>query len=402
MRVALVSEHASPLVTDLGSVDAGGQNVYVDALARHLARAGATVDVYTRRDDADLPPVVALAPGVLVHHLDAGPPVPILKDQLFNWMDALSESLREAWWRRPPDVIHAHFWMSGWAALRARGESPTPIVQTFHALGAVKRRFQGDADTSPHERQRVERDLLRRVDAVIATCADEVSELRAFGTPTDHVTVVPCGVDDRFRPGVAAESSTLQIAVLGRLVERKGVFDVMEAVARMRVRAELVIAGGPPANHLGVDPEVRRLRTMASRLGIQDRCRFVGRLGRAESADLLRSSDVVACAPWYEPFGIVPVEAMACGVPVVGTAVGGLLDTVDPGITGVLVPPRRVDLLAAALDELLADPIRRTQMGRAGAARVDQRYRWPTVTRQITAVYQAQLAEVAAPERLAT
>jgi D-inositol-3-phosphate glycosyltransferase len=402
MRVALVSEHASPLAADLGTVDAGGQNVYVDALARHLARAGVSVDVYTRRDDADLPAVVDLAPGVRVHHLDAGPPEALPKDELFEHMAGLATALTEAWWWRPPDVAHAHFWMSGWACERARRTLDVPLVQTFHALGAVKQRHQGGADTSPAPRQDIERSLLGSVDAVIATCHDEVDELRRIGGRVDHVAVVPCGVDDRFRPGVASPRRT-RVTTLGRMVERKGVADVIRAVARISAGVELVIAGGPPADQLEADPEVARLRAEASRLGISDRCRFVGRVGRGPAADLLRSSDVVACAPWYEPFGIVPVEAMACGVPVVGTAVGGLLDTIEHGVTGLLVPPRRPDLLAAALEELLVHPTRRSRMGRAGAARVDRQYRWPGVARDVLAVYQRVLAAGARrTERLAT
>ncbi|MGH9271881.1 MAG: glycosyltransferase, partial [Ilumatobacteraceae bacterium] len=300
MRVALVSEHASPLAVDLGTADAGGQNVYVDALARHLARAGAAVDVYTRRDDPDQADVVEPAPGVRVHHVTAGPPEPIPKDDLFELMGEWSAGLAAAWWRCPPDVVHAHFWMSGWAADRARADFDVPLVQTFHALGAVKQRHQGAADTSPLMRQDVERELLGRADAVVATCRDEVDELRRWDGRTDHVTVVPCGVGDRFRPGVTPPRSTLRITALGRMVERKGVVDVIRAMTRLSSNAELVIAGGPPADQLEADAEVARLRAVAGHLGVADRCRFVGRVDRGEAADLLRASDVVACVPWYE------------------------------------------------------------------------------------------------------
>ncbi len=388
MRVALVSEHASPLAVNLGTADAGGQNVYVDALSRHLARVGATVDVYTRRDDPLAPAVRDLAAGVRVHNVSAGPPEPIPKDDLFELMPEFARRLRNAWRWRPPDVVHAHFWMSGWASERARWRHGIPLVQTFHTLGVVKRRHQGAADTSPPERDHVEQDLLRCAEAVIATCGDEVSELVGLGADPAKITVVPCGVDDRFEPR-PMRAHRARIASVGRMVPRKGVADVIAAMALLRTDAELVVAGGAAGE---TDVESARLHAVAADLGVVDRCRFVGHLGRAATADLMRASDIVVCAPWYEPFGIVPIEAMACGVPVVGTAVGGLLDTVVDGVTGRLVEPRRPDLLATALDELLADPACRRRMGAAGAARVDQLYRWPQVAGAVLDVYRAVIA----------
>jgi glycosyltransferase involved in cell wall biosynthesis len=151
--------------------------------------------------------------------------------------------------------------------------------------------------------------------------------------------------------------------------------------------AELVIAGGPAAEELPQDPEYRRLAELASRLGVEDRIRFTGRLERAEVPPLLRSADVVVCAPWYEPFGMVPLEAMACGTPVVGSAVGGLLDTVVHEVTGLHVPPRRPDRIAAALRELLADPSRRAELGRAGVERTHSRYGWDRVAGSVLATY---------------
>jgi D-inositol-3-phosphate glycosyltransferase len=373
LRIALVSEHASPLAVRLGTADAGGQNVYVDALARHLARVGAVRD---------------LAAGVRVHNVSAGPPEPIPKDDLFDLMPEFARRLSDAWRWRPPDVVHAHFWMSGWASQRARRRHRVPLVQTFHALGVVKRRHQGSADTSPADRDQVERDLLQCADAVIATCLDEVSELVALGGDAAKITVVPCGVDNRFRPRPTPPHPT-RVASVGRMVPRKGVADVIAAMALSCHDAELVVAGGVAGE---TDAETERLRAMAADLGVLNRCRFVGQLGRDAAADLMRASDVVACAPWYEPFGIVPIEAMGCGVPVVGTAVGGLLDTVVDGVTGLLVEPRRPDLLATALDELLADAARRRRMGTAGAARVDRLYRWPQVARAVLDVYHAVIA----------
>jgi glycosyltransferase involved in cell wall biosynthesis len=175
---------------------------------------------------------------------------------------------------------------------------------------------------------------------------------------------------------------------VSRLVPRKGLADVLCALARSRPDVELVVVGGGDPI---TDPGEAALRSLATELGIDDRVTFRGRLAAPDVAAVMRSADALVCAPWYEPFGIVPVEAMACGVPVIGTAVGGLLDTVRDGVTGILVPPREPDALAAAIDRLLADPVRRRRMGAAGAER-GSAYRWPRVAASVLDVYRRTIA----------
>ncbi|HEX2046519.1 MAG TPA: glycosyltransferase [Acidimicrobiales bacterium] len=399
MRLAMVSEHASPLAV-LGGVDAGGQNVHVAALARHLARLGVEVLVSTRRDDPSLPRWAALAPGVAVHHVDAGPPYPVPKDDLLPYMDAFAADLGRVWRRWRPDVVHAHFWMSGLAAVEAARALDIPVVQTFHALGVVKRRHQGERDTSPPQRQDVERGLLQDVDRVIATCTDEVFELVRLGADVDRVKVVPCGVDlSHFSPDGPVEPKTpglARLVVVSRLVERKGVGNVVSALAEVP-GAEVVVAGGPDQADLPHNEEARRLMRLAERAGVADRVRLRGRVDPADLPALLRSADAVMCVPWYEPFGIVALEAMACGVPVVASAVGGLVDTVVDGVTGVHVPPRSPHDLARALQCLLEDPGVRRRLGAAGARRARRRYGWNRVARSTLGVY-AELLQPAAAD----
>jgi glycosyltransferase involved in cell wall biosynthesis len=402
MKIGMISEHASPLAV-LGEADAGGQNVHVAALAQRLAADGHTVDVYTRRDDPALPERVPLTDGVDVVHVDAGPPERLPKDELLRWMHPFGDDLaaRFADPEVRPDVLHAHFWMSGLAALRATrrpddGHLPAvPVVQTFHALGSVKRRYQGSADTSPTARIPLEKTLCSDVDLVIATCQDEVRELRQLGAADDRVRVVPCGVDlGVFTPGPARaqhadEDRPLRLLSLGRLVERKGVATVVEALARLGRNGppvELVVAGGPPLGELDRDPEVRRLRAQAERLGVADRVRFLGAVSHEDVPELLRSADVVACTPWYEPFGIVPLEAAACGVPVIASAVGGMLDTVVHERTGLLVPPRDPAAVTEALLRL-ADRRFRLRLGAAARVRAERRYGWASVARQTAEAY---------------
>lgn len=395
MRIAMVSEHASPLAT-LGGVDAGGQNVHVAALAQTMGRRGADVVVHTRREEPGTPRRVRMGPGVTVDHVSAGPAEVVSKDTLFPYMDAFAADLRRQWTRQRPDVVHAHYWMSGYAALQAAQPLGIPVVMTFHALGVVKRRHQGARDTSPRERLAVEERLVREADRIVATCSDEVFELLRLGGDRRRISVVPCGVDltsftahgpvDTRTPGRA------RLVYVGRLVERKGIGNAISALAGLVNNGgpdtELVVAGGPAAADVDTDPEVRRLRALARKAHVEDRVHFRGRVGRAELPALLRSAEAVVCVPWYEPFGIVPLEAMACGVPVVAAAVGGLIDTVVDGQTGVHVPPRRPDLVAGVLGALLADPVRAGAYGAAGAARARGRYSWARVAATTLATYQ--------------
>ncbi|MGL5859285.1 MAG: glycosyltransferase [Angustibacter sp.] len=419
MRVAMVSEHASPLAV-LGGADAGGQNVHVAALSTALADRGHQVSVATRRDAPGQPDQQPLTPGVQVVHLAAGPARSIPKDQLLPYVPAMADQLAAYWRRERPDVVHAHFWMSALAARSALAtlDDPPPLVVTFHALGVVKRRHQGHQDTSPSSRRRLEAGLLRagrgQVGAVVATCRDEVRELLRLGADPRRLHVVPCGVDvDRFAPvgprRDAWTSGRLRLLSLGRLVERKGVATVVESLALLP-DAELLVAGGPdpqdltadpgtdpssvpapvpvPVPHptLETDPDVRRLRAVARRAGVADQVRFVGRVTPNGAAALLRSADLVVSVPWYEPFGIVPLEAMACGTPVVASAVGGMLDTVQPG-TGAHVPPRDPAAIATAVRRLTADPQALHRKGIAAADAVRCRYTWPIVAAETEHVY---------------
>ncbi|MDQ3457472.1 MAG: glycosyltransferase [Actinomycetota bacterium] len=425
MRIAMVSEHASPLAV-VGRVDAGGQNVHVAALAAHLVRRGHQVTVFTRRDDPDLPTRVRTSAGYDVEHICAGPPTEIPKDDILEHVPALARALEQRWLAERFDVIHAHFWMSGLATVLA-APLGVPVVQTFHALGTVKLRHQGLRDTSPPQRLAAETQLCGQVDRVIATCSDEVAELTAMGMDRDRIDVVPCGVDvDLFtpglpgpglsftpadagsgqrlaaqpftpvdaRPGLRPAARRRHLLTVGRLVERKGVADVIMALAGLPDDVDLLVAGGPGPDALDADPEVERLRKVAAGCGVTDRVRFLGAVARTAMPALFRSADVVVAVPWYEPFGIVPLEAMACARPVVASAVGGMLDSVVPGITGELVPPQDPAALARTLRPLLADPALRRAQGSAGRQWVSREYRWESIGARTESVYLSMTADL--------
>lgn len=391
LRVALVSEHASPLAV-LGGVDSGGQNVLVSQLSRHLAELGAEVTIHTRRDDPSLPDVVGVAPGVVVRHVDAGPAEPLPRDELLPWMGAFADVLERDWRRRRPDVVHAHYWMSGVAATTAAAALDLPVALTLHALGLVKRRAPGAIDTSPPERIPTELALASQVDLVIATANDELRELVAAGATPRQAVIVPCGVDlDTFHPATGGEApdplvprrrpGLHRLVTLGRLVERKGIADVISALAQLP-DTELVVVGGRPGGLLDDDPLAQKLLDHARSVGVADRVELLGAVPTESVPRVLRSADVFCHYPWYEAFGIAALEAMACGIPVVASATGGLPTTVEHGVTGVLVAPQHPETLAATLRGLLDDPARRAEMGRQGALRAVH-FSWRAVAARV-------------------
>lgn len=360
MRIEMVSEHVSPLVA-LGEGDAGGQHVHVGELAAGLIRCGHEVVVHTRRED------------------------------LSPHMGAFAQHLHDRWASAPPDVVHAHFWTSGLASLMAAKDLGIPVVQTFHGLGALTRRGQGSADSGPAEREQVQRLVARRASWVIATSSGEVSDLVRVGVPRSRVSVVPCGVDtETFRPEgpvLVRTPGRHRLVVLGGLVARNGVDAPISALAALP-DTELLIAGGPSVAGLLADPEARRLAEHARACGVADRVHLLGQVDRDQVPALLRSADAVVCPSWDEPFGTAALEAMACGVPVVATAVGGMTDTVVDRVTGRLVPPQRPDLLTRTLRELLADPALRAGYGAAGRDRASSRYTWDRAAGDTLRVYQ--------------
>jgi glycosyltransferase involved in cell wall biosynthesis len=279
--------------------------------------------------------------------------------------------------------------MSGVATQLAARHLNLPAVQTFHALGVVKRRHQGADDTSPKDRLRLEAMVARSATWVAATCTDEVFELMRMGRSRARMSVVPCGVDlDVFSPEgpMAPRGQRRRIVSVGRFVPRKG-FDVVVRALPSIPDTELVIVGGPDKAELESDPEACRLRELAGELGVSDRVQLYGSVAREDMPAILRSADVVACTPWYEPFGIVPLEAMACSVPVVASAVGGMIDTVVHDVTGRLVKPKSPSDVADAVNQLMRDDFLRQSLGAAGRDRAKARYSWDRIATDTLRIY---------------
>jgi len=384
----MVSEHASPLAAIAG-VDAGGQNRHVAGLAAGLVRRGHAVTVYTRRYAEDLPTKLTAPAGFDVVHVPVGPPIALPKDELLPYMRPFGRWMADRWLSgRRPDVVHAHFWMSGVAAVVAATHVRVPTVLTYHALGTVKRCHQQEADTSPVIRIAVERHLGLAVDRVIAQSADEVAEITALGVPVQKIALAASGVDiDRFAPWGPSmpRSRRSRVLSVGRMVERKGFDDLIYAL-RAVPEAELVIIGGPE-DGLDDEPEAGRLLALARLLEVADRVQLIGAVPPEAMPAWYRSADLVACTPWYEPFGLTALEAMACGVPVVAYGVGGLGESVLDGVTGALVDPGDIVGLATTMADLLTDDAERERLGMAGRCRAVDRYDGDFSAARVARVY---------------
>jgi len=411
LRIALVSDHASPLAAP-GSIDCGGQNVYVAHLARELALAGHRVDVFTRRDEVRQKQVQPWHEGVRVINVPAGPAHHVPKEQMLPHVEAFARfATRFARHQGAPyDIVHANFFMSGMVAQHLKQALGIPFVITFHALGQVRRLAQGALDAFPTARMRIETALMRQADRIIAECTQDRQDMeRLYGADPARIAVAPCGFDpaelwpvehDAARARLGLDPARFTVLQLGRMVPRKGVDTVIEATALLRSRhgvdAQLLVVGGDTshAGRGGRDgPELARLHALARQLGIDGHVHFVGQKPRAELRHWYGAADVFVTTPWYEPFGITPVEAMACARPVVGAEVGGIKSTVVDGGTGFLVPSRDPEAVADRLATLERNPALARALGEAGLRRAGQHYTWRIVAHQVAAVYAAVLAE---------
>ena len=402
-KIAFISEHASPLAT-LGGVDSGGQNVYVGELARHLVEIGYSIDIFTRWDNSKLPQVINWIPGVRVIHIQAGPLAFIEKEKLLPYMSEFTSNM-EIFIRGEAEtyvLLHANFWMSAVVAAGIKKTFQIPFVVTFHALGVIRKLYQGDQDKFPEERLEIERQIIQDADHIIAECPQDKEDLvQYYSASEDNITVIPCGFNphefypmDRLlaRMVLNLDPSENIILQLGRMVPRKGVDNVIRAFAkasRTGITMRLLIVGGETDN---ADPEkdleIVRLRKLAADEGVANSVTFTGRRSREMLRFYYAAADIFITTPWYEPFGITPLEAMACGTPVIGSNVGGIKYSVEDGKTGYLVPPSDDDTLAQRIFELLTDRERLLKMKDQAVKRANNMFRWSHVASMAAALYE--------------
>ena len=407
-RVATLSVHTSPL-DQPGAGDAGGMNVYIVEVSRRLAARGIAVDIFTRATSSDLPPVVEMAPGVTVRHVSAGPFEGLGKEELPAQLCAFTAAvLREEAQHEPGfyDVVHSHYWLSGQVGWLARDRWSVPLIHTAHTLAKVKNAALAEGDR-PEPRARVigEEQVVAEADRLVANTTEEARQLvDHYGADPARTLVVPPGVDlDRFSPGdrQAARRATggpadaLLRLFVGRIQPLKAPDLLLAAAARMladdpslRERLEVHVIGAPSGS--GLDAP-RQLEELAASLGIADLVRFVPPQPPHRLPLHFRAADVAVVPSHNESFGLVALEAQACGTPVVASAVGGLMTAVDDGVSGVLVEGRDPADYAAAIRRVLAS---RTFLA-AGARRHASHFSWDRTADSLLAAYTAAAGELA-------
>ena len=386
MRIALVTGHVTPDGTHPDqSADPRGQALRVASLAGTLSELGHQVTVYARKDSPSRPRSEN-AGGVRFEYLTAGPAAPLTQDQLLPQLGKFSDELAKRWLDSPPDIVHAHFWTSGLAALAATRGTRIPVVQTFHSLAGMPRQGLPVGDAAV--RIKMERLVAKTVRTVLAGSSAEVSELAGLGVPRAAITVVPFGVDTaRFDPEGPAARRTKRPRLLAAapVSADNDLSTVIRALAALP-GAELVVAGGPARADIGADPVLRELARLADRTGVSDRVMFTGKVAAARVPALLRSADLFVAG--HDAEGILPVEAMACGTPVVATSDSVDQDAVVDGATGALVRPGDAAALARRIRQLLASPMLLEGFGIAAADRARSRYSWERVGQQTVAAYE--------------
>jgi glycosyltransferase involved in cell wall biosynthesis len=409
-RIALLTDNADPLVP-LGGYEAGGENVYVYELARSIGRLGWTVDVFTRWSSPKTSQIARMGENVRVIRLPAGPLEFIPKEQLFPYMQAYIDSFMAFKQTHKLDylLLHGNYYLSAWAAVQIGKQLGIPVVSTFHTLGIVKHRALNSFDPSPDDRIEKEKDVMQGEDRIIATSPvmkDEIVTM--YGMPAKKIVVIPGGVNlKRFTPlpqhiarrVLSINPNKIIILYVGRMERRKGIDTLIEAMSFLvqkmpekRKVMRLLISGGEARKGIGLEgipekTEKERLKKLVESLGLKDIVRFTGNIDRENLPFYYASADVTVVPSYYEPFGLVPLESMACGTPVVASNTGGLMYTIKDGKTGSLVSPKDPAGFADKIYELLENATTRKYFRENGIDRVTRMFSWESVGRQMSDFY---------------
>ncbi|MBI4587196.1 MAG: glycosyltransferase [Candidatus Rokubacteria bacterium] len=405
LSVAVLSVHTCPLAA-LGGKETGGMNVYVREVARELGRMGVSVDVFTRSQNPEIPRVVRMGPNCRVIHLPAGPEAPMPREAVHRHLPEFLAHL-EAFTEQDGaryDLIHAHYWLSGSAGLALSARWRIPLIQMFHTLGQLKNHVaRTPEEWEPEVRIAEEGRIVTGAQRIVASNAVERAHLVwYYRAHPERIRVIPCGVDlDLFRPmaqGAAKEALGLGpspvLLYVGRLSPIKGLETLLGAVARLPARGGdsplLFIIGGdwdePENGH------VASLREQVSVLGLEAAVRFLGPQPQERLRLYYAAAEMTVMPSYYESFGMVALEAMACGNPVIASRVGGLTTTVQDGVTGYLVPEGDPRVLADRISTILRDQELRRRFGTEAVRRAAQ-YRWPCVTEAVCRLYAEYLPE---------
>jgi D-inositol-3-phosphate glycosyltransferase len=389
--LAILSMHTSPLAQP-GTGDGGGMNVYVRELGAALARAGVEADIYTRAASPDDRPIVNVEPGLRVHHVSAGPTEHVDKADLPDLVDEFTEGvLARLRGGHPTDAIHANYWLSGVAGHSLKHTLDLPLVSTFHTLDRVKAEDSDD----PTQRAEAEAAVIGCSDAILASCDVEAAQLRdLYDADPSRIEIVAPGVDHAFfapgdrrqaRRALGYDEDAPLLLFVGRIQPLKGLDVAVRALATVpNERAHLVVVGGPSGAQ--GDAEVARVHLLVKSLGLDDRVEFVPPQRHELLSTYYRAADVCLVPSRSESFGLVALEAAACGTPVVACAVGGLLTLVDHGVTGFLVEGRDPEAFAAYTNDILSDTALAADFSTAAAARA-RRYTWSIAAGRLRRLY---------------
>jgi len=405
LSIAVLSVHTCPLAA-LGGKETGGMNVYVREVARELGRMGVAVDVFTRSQNPEIPRVVPMGPNCRVIHLPAGPEAPLPRERVHGHLPEFVQNLET--FRQEAglgyDLIHAHYWLSGVTGLTLSARWQVPLIQMFHTLGHLKNEVaRSTVEREPELRIAEEERIVAGADRLVASNPVERAHVVwYYRARADRIRVIPCGVDlELFHPmdqrgakaALGLGPSPLLLYV-GRLRPIKGLETLLEALPLIRTPREarplLFVIGGdadePENGHLA------RLRERATTLGLEGNVRFLGAQPQERLRLYYSAAEMTVMPSYYESFGMVALEAMACGNPVIASRVGGLTTTVQDGVTGYLVPEGDSALLAGRISAILTDGALRRRLG-AAAARRAAHYRWPCVAEAICRLYAEYLPQ---------
>ena len=415
--IALISEHGDP-AAEIGKDAAGGQNVYVRQVGEALAKLGWQVDMFTRKTKPDDAAIVQHSPHCRTIRLVAGPEQFIPRDALFPYMPEFVEAFRAFQSKEGTHypLVHTNYWMSAWVGLQLKQHSNIQLLHTYHSLGVVKYQTVTDRPAIAATRLAIERQILEHADCIVATSPQEQEALRKLVSEQGYVEVIPCGTDiDNFhtiprteaRAMLGFDADDAIVLYVGRFDARKGVETLIRACAQLKqgivnegtgnravnpANLRLVIVGGSDPN--GADGlERERIEQLVQSMGLAEQTVFAGQIGHTQLPLYYTAADVCVIPSHYEPFGLVAIEAMACGTPVVASDVGGLKFTVVPNETGLLVPPQDTEAFARAIERVLTDELWAKKLRQQAPIRVQKNFSWSGAAVHLSDLYRRLLAQ---------
>lgn len=403
--IALISDHADPAAI-VGTEEAGGQNVYVRQIGENLAALGWQVDMFTRKANPDDPTIVQHSPYCRTIRLKAGPETFIPRDRLFEHMPEFVQSFRHFQTQQAfyYPLIHTNYWLSAWVGLQLQKETGIELIHTYHSLGAVKYDAMPEKPEIAPTRLRTEKDILERASCVVATSPQEKEILRTRVSLEGQIEIIPCGTDTgnfyaipklNAREKLGWQVQDKVVLYVGRFDPRKGIETLVRACSTLKERGcdnlKLVIVGGSIGDRID-GQERQRIAGIIKEVGLNEITQFTGQIGHDLLPLYYSGADVCVVPSHYEPFGLVAIEAMACGTPVIASNVGGLRFTVLPEETGLLVPPKDVNAFANAIERVLLDEVWAKKLRKQASANVNQRFTWNSAAIKLSHLYRYTLA----------